>query len=139
MNKRKFLIATVLLPVVFFVAWITSLEMQSIWKTQEVKIAVKGYDPRDLLSGHYISLRVDWANTDCQQFADKSCPLDGFDAVYRFYMPEQEAQQLDKEIRQQGDLLKMKLVFLYAPQQAPSLKNLMINGATWQEYLNQGR
>lgn len=139
MAKRNFLIAAVLLPLVFFMAWISSLEIRENFNTQEVQIAVKGYDPRDLLSGHYISLQLDWADTDCQPFFQQSCPLDEFDAVYRFYMPEKSALELDEKIRKQGNQMRMKLVFAYAKGQKPIVQNLLINGENWQEYLNYGR
>ena len=44
----------------------------------EVTLRISGYDPRDLLSGHYIVYTIDWDDTDCKQFKDRQCPISEF-------------------------------------------------------------
>ena len=44
----------------------------------EVTVRIAGYDPRDLLSGHYIAYTIDWENTDCGQFENGICPKEAF-------------------------------------------------------------
>lgn len=56
---RIALAAALLLPLAFFaMAWATT------WRTaqqgQDWLIPIKGYDPRDLLRGHYVQYRYDW-------------------------------------------------------------------------------
>ena len=44
----------------------------------DIKLPVMGYDPRDLLSGHYIQYQIDWEKADCNQFEDSVCHKDNF-------------------------------------------------------------
>jgi uncharacterized membrane-anchored protein len=48
-------------PLVVLAAWCGSLE----WKTrsgEEIRLEIEGYDPRDLLSGHYLTFRFSFSN-----------------------------------------------------------------------------
>lgn len=51
--------AAVLVPVVVFISWWLSLVL-ALARAHEVTLAIKGYDPRDLLSGHYLRYTVDY-------------------------------------------------------------------------------
>ena len=62
-----------IIPVLFFIGWIGYLKISEI-NAPQYQIAVRSYDPRDLLSGHYLSLRPDWFHTDCGQFDAGRCP-----------------------------------------------------------------
>lgn len=66
MNKK--LIAALSLPVIFMAGWTGILNFERYGSQHDVIIAVSGYDPRDLLSGHYIDLSLNWKDTDCSQF-----------------------------------------------------------------------
>lgn len=66
MNKK--LIAALSLPVIFMAGWMGILSFERCSIQHDVIIAVSGYDPRDLLSGHYIDLSLNWKDTDCSQF-----------------------------------------------------------------------
>ena len=95
----------------------------------------KHYDPRDLLSGHYLQLKLNWQKTDCLQFEDRKCPKDRFAPVYRFYIPEQEAQNLEKLIRNPDT--KTELIFTYPEKREPKIKELWINGSKWSQALKE--
>lgn len=111
----------------------------------EVTVRIAGYDPRDLLSGHYIAYTIDWQQTDCKQFEGAVCPEQEFYRAaangswgrqYRFYIPEQYAGVLDHTFRQSstnGDIFEV--VYGYAPGFTPRAKKLLINGREWQQYL----
>lgn len=50
---HKTLIGAVAFPIVLLLGWVTQLEFQNATGTV-VRVPVYGYDPRDLLSGHYL-------------------------------------------------------------------------------------
>jgi hypothetical protein len=58
MNKTALVI---LIPIFALVSWVVSLEYQ-IATSQKIRIRVEGYDPRDLLSGHYINFSISTAD-----------------------------------------------------------------------------
>ena len=72
MNK-KVLACAFIVPFCALIAWTMWLYVQQATGT-EIKVAVTGYDPRDLLSGHYIQYTIDWNKTNCNQFPDGICP-----------------------------------------------------------------
>lgn len=133
MSKKRILIL-LLLPIVYFIGWISYLVVAEIGVPQ-VKIYAEGYDPRDLLSGHYLQLKLNWQKTDCLQFEDHKCPKDRFAPVYRFYIPEQEAQNLEKLIRNPDT--KTELIFTYPEKREPKIKELWINGSKWSQALKE--
>jgi hypothetical protein len=53
----KFLFS-LLFPILLLLGWVIRLEYQT-QTGQEVRIRIKGYDPRDLLSGHFIRYQLD--------------------------------------------------------------------------------
>ena len=59
-----------LVPVIFFVG-ICGYFLMQIAMGVEVKVRIQGYDPRDLLAGHYIRYSIDWSKTYCTHFPNK--------------------------------------------------------------------
>lgn len=135
MNKQKLVIAAAIAPFVFFTLWMSSLAVNNALMSNQVKVAASGYDPRDLMAGHYIELRIDWERTDCSQFKDNLCPAKDFHSFYRFYVPEEDAYELDRTIRKIENNDKIDLLFAYHPHRQPLLKNLLIDNKTWQKWL----
>lgn len=150
--KNKLFILIFLLPLICLMGWTGFLTYQQK-NGQEVKVVITGYDPRDILSGHYIAYRIDWEKTDCNQFKDGICPEDDFckrnklskifswGAPCRFYVPEKYAAQLDKTFRNATGFLiddKAKkdifeVVYSYQEGKEPFAKELLINGKDWRE------
>ncbi len=124
---------------------------------REFTFPVSGYDPRDLLSGHYLVYRVDYQtsqnqcdahspayvcleptrilsmgeNPTCSAFIKGRCNERGsFEAnIERFYVPELEAPQLDTAIRQgQGSII----VSVSSNGQAV-VKEFLLNGLPWKQ------
>ena len=138
-NIRLLLIAA---PALLLALFTTTL----LWQRSllpEVTLRIAGYDPRDLLSGHYIAYTIDWENTDCTQFAGNHCPRDEFarssidgrwGKYHRFYIPEENAELLDSLFRQASENLVFEVVYGYAPNFRPQIKRLLINGRNWDEY-----
>lgn len=69
----RFVIA-LLIPVIALLAWTVKLET-SYQSGMEIQVKIKGYDPRDLLSGHYIRYLLDLGSVDLcdNQVSDPTC------------------------------------------------------------------
>ncbi len=105
---------------------------------QTVVVSIDGYDPRSILSGHYIEYNINWQETDCYQFDDGRCPYSDFaKASNRFYLPQNEATQIDRLRRVMTDDLHFDIVYAYQKGKAPVARQLLINGQEWHDYLNQ--
>lgn len=57
MIERKKLLLGVLIPIVALFCWLLSVHYQAISGTV-LQLPVTGYDPRDLLAGHYMTYRL---------------------------------------------------------------------------------
>lgn len=132
MNKKLVLIASLALPIIFLATWVGTIQYK-ISKAPEVIIRAEGFDPRSLISGHYLNLRLNWQGTNCRQFSDNLCHPGRFNSIYDYYLPENDAIYLDKLIRQGN--LKLELVFAYPKSKKPHLKMLLINSKPWAEWL----
>lgn len=133
--KTKYALAVFLiLPFLAFAGWIFTIQ-KSLNAEHDVVIRMRGYDPRDLLSGHYLLLRPDWEQTDCSQFYNEICPRSQFAASYRYYLPEFDAVQLDKLLNEKSPATEM--VFAYRKTAKPMVKKLLIEGSDWKDWLNR--
>lgn len=142
MNK-KFLILALSFPFIALIVWTISLYIQQSTGT-EIKVAVMGYDPRDLLSGHYIRYTIDWEKTDCSQFPNGICPKDEFckqsrfKNQCRFYIPERHAEKLDRLFSRRDDRTAIfEVIYSYQAGREPLTKKLLINGKDWRESLKK--
>ena len=130
-----------IIPIVVLLGQVMYL---TIWTrtSQQVVIAIQGYDPRSLLSGHYINYQIDWDKTDCWQFEEGVCPRDDFRQIpHRFYVPQKDAGQLDRLLRfgngNAAEPLQFEIVFAYEKGRQPIAKTLLINGEQWKDYLSK--
>lgn len=105
----------------------------------QVVVAIRGYDPRSLLSGHYIQYEIDWAKTNCSQFEKGMCPRYVFNQIpHRYYVPQRDARRLDSLLRNRDryeEPLKFEIIFAYIKGRQPIARMLLINGQEWKEYL----
>lgn len=141
--KTKILAVSFALPFICLLLWTLDLAWQRS-HGKEVTVSVMGYDPRDLLSGHYIQYQIDWARTDCSQFPGRECPRENFckEARWgrqcRFYIPEDKAKELDDLFRKRNnDTMKFEVVYSYHRGQTAIAKQLLINGLDWRESLQK--
>ena len=139
--KKYILLIILFIPLFYLIGWSLFLNHQRAQGT-DIKVSITGYDPRDLLSGHYIAYQIDWEKTDCQQFSNGICPQKEFcSSTYRgrechFYVPEKQASLLDSLLRQRNNNpLRFEMVYSYTPGLTPMAKQLLINGQAWQDYL----
>lgn len=65
MNRRLILIAALALPLLGLGAVWLQTEAES-HKGTEWDVPVRGYDPRDLLRGHYVQFQYDWPGPDAE-------------------------------------------------------------------------
>lgn len=133
MNKYFVLGALAVVFIVLF-GW-TSTVVVKATSAPEVLLPVRGYDPRDLLSGHYISYQIDWDKANCAQFVRGRCPVSDFGPSGRFYVPEDKAHALDDVFRFGASTDELAIVFAYKPGQKPIARRLLINGQEWQDVL----
>lgn len=142
MNKN--IIALILfLPVIILGCWTIWFYTQKI-TGKDVVVSIRGYDPRDLLSGHYIQYTIDWEQTDCNQFPDGICPKNEFceesrwGRQCRFYIPEKNARALDRLFwkRNTTDMI-FEVVYSYHKGRKALAKQLLINGKDWRESVMQ--
>ncbi|BFM13079.1 GDYXXLXY domain-containing protein [Simiduia litorea] len=154
MNHKNLLIAALLFPIVglAFLAG-TKAYVSSLGK--EFTLPVIGFDPRDLLSGHYIVYQIAFDIDDlCAEYnepqaiclvdsgdhyasnsaTDCEYPLTGFcqggrfqTGLERFYIPQSEALRLDAAVRKgEGSI-----VLSVTPSGANVVKALLIDGQSW--------
>ena len=134
MSKKIWLGLALAFPIVWLSVWVGKINYE-IKQAPEIVIRAEGYDPRSLIAGQYLYLRLNWQEADCSQFKDNLCHPNRFDYVYQYYIPEDVAPLLDK-IVQQGDV-KIDLVFAYPENNSPYLKRMLFNGIKWQDWLKQ--
>ncbi len=140
--KKHFLAVCLFAPVVALLGWLCWLTYQAHTGT-EVKVRIQGYDPRDLLSGHYIQYEIDWEQTDCAQFERGICPKNAFctqarwGRQCRFYIPEKNARELDRLFLQRNDTdMIFEVVYSYQKNYEPIAKQLLINGQDWRRLVD---
>lgn len=158
MNKRTLLAIALTLPILALAAtaWMKSTQRSS---GAEVALPIEGFDPRDLLSGHYLIYQVDYglenlcAATDvatavCLQPERLATPADSVPAdcklfirgycdssanfnagIERFYIPEEHAAVLENKVRDK----RGTLVLSVDPQGTAVIRDLLIDGQPWQE------
>ena len=138
MLKKYINFILILAPAVLLLLWSLVLFIQ-LESGTEVVLRIKGYDPRSILSGHYISYQIDWANTNCSQFENDICPRDDFEkALYqrywdnagRFFVAENRAKELDKAVRNTNNVAE--IIYSYRKGQRPFALRLLINGENFQ-------
>lgn len=139
--KSNQLLLALFIPILLLIGWTCFLGYQR-QSGSEVIVTITGYDPRDLLSGHYIAYQVDWDKTDCTQFPDQICPQNQFcrDASWgrqcRFYIPERYASHLEKLFRNRWfNHYRFEVVYSYTPNSQPIAKRLLINGKSWRKFV----
>ncbi len=124
---------------------------------QEIILPITGYDPRDLLSGHYLIYEIDYgvagicstntgkqagyvcleprtfsysAPEDCGKLIRGECTDGRFEAgIERFYVPEARARELEELIRS-----KAASIVLSLPRSGQAqVKDLLLDGASWKD------
>jgi len=124
----------------------------------EVVLPINGYDPRDLLSGHYITYTIDFESVqpcqknrggdeqhyiyleprfespvyprDCRVFIKGKCKSRRFEAgIERFYISESDAQRVEKSVKNK----KASILISVSRDGTAKVKELLLNGKPWKE------
>lgn len=133
MLKKYTYLICLIMPIIILLGWTFSLSSAQKDGT-EIVLVVKGYDPRDLLSGHYLLLTPDWQATDCGQFAEGQCPKQDFLKIYKYYIPEEKAELLE-QILQNAKEVTAALVFATNKREGYVIRDLRLNNMPWQQWL----
>ena len=132
MNKIKVIL--LLLPFLCLCGW-AMCYANFVKHAQMVTLPITGYDPRNLLSGHYIEFRIDWKNANCHQLDwNGSCPRKDFEGITRYYVPESEARKLERVINNSNH--RTEIVFAYKKDSiiSPKPQELQIDGQMWYKH-----
>ena len=124
MSKKRTAIL-VSFPMLALLLWTILLEI-SLHNQREIWVQARGYDPRNLISGHYMLLEIDWEKTDCTQFKNNVCPIKEFENSYKYYLSEKDAVNLENL----GRKCNMELKFTHPKNMfsKPMLTELRICG-----------
>ena len=143
--KKYLFLGMLVLPLLILASWAGWLAIQRE-SGREVKVVISGYDPRDLLSGHYLAYTIDWNRTDCRQFNEQGiCPKKEFCHEARwgrqchFYIPDAQAAILDDLFRHHNQEYLFEVVYTYCAGQHPMAKKLLINGQEWDAFLTHSK
>ena len=129
MFKKYGYAVLVFLPIIALFLCVLKIEEQRHLGC-EVVVRLRGYDPRDLLSGHYISYRLDWDKTVCSQYENNVCPTLSFERWGKYYVPENKAVLLEKIIQNSDN--EAAMLFSYQKGMKPLALKLLVNGEPWE-------
>lgn len=148
--KKKYLLLILLVPVICLFLWSCFLEYDKN-SGQKILVSIKGYDPRDLLSGHYIQYVIDWDKTDLNQFNNKPFTQQDFirslnKKSLRFYVSEKYSKQLDNILAQNTTFnfvingfenkYNVEVIYSYKKGKHPIATYLLINGEKYQRFID---
>ena len=157
MTRIRLLFFALLLPVLLL-ASVAGWKSWVVVAGNRVILPIQGFDPRDLLSGHYLIYTIDygieglcelgggpafvcldpkafsWAKPpagQCRQLIRGRCDRTRFTAgIERFCIPEDRALSLDKAVRnRRGDV-----VLVLDGKGGAQVADLLIDGRSWQEW-----
>jgi uncharacterized membrane-anchored protein len=154
-QTKKALISVLLFPVLALAgitayrAWVRSFGM-------EVTLPISGYDPRDLLSGHYLIYRIEYGvdgicpemdqrragyvclepekfsygePADCNKLISGFCTNSRFEAgIEKFFIPENKARYLERQIQSKAASVVLSLTASGNTQ----VKDLLVDGKSWE-------
>lgn len=120
-------------PIVVLLVWMAGLQLNRS-ADERVMVTVVGYDPRSLISGHYLQLRINWEDTDCLQFPQQNCHKDMFENIYRFYIPETDAPELERMIIKKRPFMQLEFAL---SDNKPLVRDLYIEKQLWSDWYRQ--
>jgi uncharacterized membrane-anchored protein len=159
MNKKRIWLAIALLIPIVALALNAYLKSMQRASGEEVVLPIEGFDPRDLLSGHYLTYRIDYGleqgcsehnvpasiclrplrglypqgslPEDCTLFIKGRCDDNAafMAGIERFYIPEESAQVLEQKVQD-----KRGAVVLSVDRQGnAAIRDLLLDGKPWKQ------
>ncbi len=157
--RAKLLIFAIVFPIVLLLGFML-YKQRVVSQGERVVLKIVGYDPRDLLSGHYLIYNVEYgvATTcshdtnlaaayvclednafrfgpvrDCNLAIAGRCENSRFVAgIERFYVPQENAQELEKHVM--GRDASIELAIKNGQAQ---VVDLLIEGKSWREKIKE--
>ncbi len=148
--KTKILVFSALIVPIMALFSLTLYKRHILHIGQEVVLPISGYDPRDLLSGHYLIYTIEYGVQGlcpgsfpkreayvclthkyfsyselegCPLYIKGTCSYGRFNAgIEKYYVPENEAKDLEEKVRSK----KAKLVLSVTKTGLAQIKNLII-------------
>lgn len=143
-------------PVITLLLWLVSIQM-ALDTAERVVLPVEGYDPRDLLSGHYLQIRTRYPvrpdakdsgqklffcfdnsklfpkkPDKCRVFISGENLYGRFnDGIDRFYVPEDKAKPLERLLREGAR--KAEIVLSVDKNGSAYVTDLLFDGKSWKE------
>ncbi len=155
-KSNKGLLISLIIPIVALALLVVyKKHVLSIGK--EVILPITGYDPRDLLSGHYLIYTINYGVNsvcrgsslktkrpgyicldyktfsfsrpkNCKLYITGTCNRNRFEAgVERYYIPEKEAKNLEDLVNSN----EASIVLSVPKNGKAQIKDLLIDGASW--------
>jgi uncharacterized membrane-anchored protein len=156
-QSRRLLLFALIFPIAGLAA-LTAYKKYILSFGQEVVLPISGYDPRDLLSGHYLTYRVDYGLTQdcysgsmthdayvcldtksvsysypdgCERLIKGQCRGSRFEAgIEKFYVPEDKAKILEDKVRDKSG----SIVLSVTRDGRAQVKDLLIDGKSWRDF-----
>ena len=153
-NSKRALIIALLIPIAAL-ALMTAYKHSVLSYGEEIVLPISGYDPRDLLSGHYLIYRVEYGVEDicvggdgpktgfvclspklfsytspegCMKLIRGVCKDGRFEAgVEKFYIPEDKAKEIEDRVRSKS----ASIVLSVTNDGQAQVKDLLIDGQSW--------
>jgi uncharacterized membrane-anchored protein len=157
-QKKNILIVFLILPIVVLLC-MTGYRQNNLSAGRDFTLPIIGFDPRDLLAGHYLTYTIDYGieachknestksvyicmeprakminkPADCKWFVHGECNWGRFTAnLERFYIPEDMGKPLEEKIRNK----KGSIVITVTPSGNSMVKDLLIDGQSWKQIVN---
>ena len=153
-QTKKAIIFALLFPILALAG--LTLYKQSVFQSgTEVVLPISGYDPRDLLSGHYLIYQIEYGVDGicrepmhehtgfvcldpkvfsptpidgCRMLIRGNCKHGRFEAgIEKFFVPESQARSLEEKIRS----TKASIVMALTRGGDTQVKDLLIDGRSW--------
>lgn len=153
-QSKKGVLMALIVPIVAL-AFLVGYKEYTLSTGREITLPITGYDPRDLLSGHYLIYRVNYGvkgicnnnghskvgyvclnpkvftyhwPDNCHLMIRGVCRYDQFNAgIERYYVPEEEAKRLEDLVRSN----KASILLSVLRNGKAQVKDLLINGHSW--------
>lgn len=126
-EHSKWHLLALLLPTILLSLWAGWIGWQQA-HSPVYEIALRGYDPRDIVYGKFIQFRYDWDNPKSQK-PDNLNPLP---ESGRFYVPEYAAVVLQDAMMTNNYHFKVKAIVSGSDLH---IKTLTINGEDWKAWV----
>ncbi len=155
-QSKRILILAFVIPILVLLG-LTLYKKSVVSYGQQVTLPIEGYDPRDLLSGHYLIYRINYGVEgmcagssdgqtvfvclepphfsldrveDCSKQIRGRCNGSRFEAgIEKYFVPEAEARILEAKVQSKA----ASIVLSIGPNGDAQVKDLLIEGRPWRE------